>query len=142
MTIWTSALVDNKNKIICLDIGAKRIGVAVSDPAGVLALPVQVLNRESLEKDLRKIEDLVLNHEARILVVGYPKKMDGSLGSQAAVVDKFIAKMSPRIKVSILRWDAGVSSSRSPTRTRTALIAFSPSNVRAPSILVRRSGGD
>lgn len=67
-----------------LDLGQKRVGVAVSDSAGALAMPIEVLDRlGDRPREHRAIADLVAEWEAEIVVVGLPYNMDGSAGSQA-----------------------------------------------------------
>ena len=64
-----------------LDLGQKRIGVAVSDNAGALAMPIEVLDRlGDRRREHRQIADLVTEWEAEIVVVGLPYNMDGSVG--------------------------------------------------------------
>jgi putative Holliday junction resolvase len=67
-----------------LDLGSKRIGVAVSDSDGTLAMPIEVLKRSGdRAREHREIADLVVEWEAEIVVVGLPYNMDGSVGPQA-----------------------------------------------------------
>lgn len=67
-----------------LDLGSKRIGVAVSDSDGTLAMPIEVLRRSGdRPREHREIADLVVEWEAEIVVVGLPYNMDGSAGPQA-----------------------------------------------------------
>jgi putative holliday junction resolvase len=77
-------------RTIGLDIGEKRIGVAVSDPLGILASPLTVLERKS---DLQAVEDILKlaeKHQAGLIISGMPRSMDGSLGVQAEKVKSFI----------------------------------------------------
>ena len=67
-----------------LDLGQKRVGVAVSDSAGALAMPIEVLDRlGDRQREHRAIAELVEEWEAEIVVVGLPYNMYGSAGSQA-----------------------------------------------------------
>jgi len=73
-----------------IDLGAKRIGVAVSDRTGTIATPLSVLLRSgSRDRDHRAIRDLVIEEEAEAVVVGLPRNMDGTLGpaGKAAVTE-------------------------------------------------------
>lgn len=66
---------------MALDYGKKRIGVALSDPLGIMANPLCVVHREgSRQKDLQSIADLIAQHEVATLVMGLPLNMDGTPG--------------------------------------------------------------
>jgi len=71
-------------RAIGIDLGSKRIGVAVSDSAGTLALPYEVLQRSGdRRRDHRRIAELAAEAEAEVVVVGLPYSLDGSLGPTA-----------------------------------------------------------
>lgn len=93
-----------KSRIICLDVGRKRIGIAVSDPTGKVALPLQVLNRTSREKDLDAVADLISRYQAKRLVVGYPRRLNGTASSQSIIVEEFV-KMLRELPVVTELWD-------------------------------------
>ena len=86
-------------RVVGLDLGAARIGVAVSDPSGVVASPHSVLRRTgSHPADHRAIGAVVEEYEADLLVVGLPRSLDGGLGPAAraalAEVDELVATLS------------------------------------------------
>lgn len=97
-------------RVICLDVGDKRVGVAVSDPTGTVALPVKVLNRVSLETDLKSISELVSHYKAKTLVIGDPKHLSGKSSNQSMIIDEFIAKVEPRLQIKVERWDERLTS--------------------------------
>jgi putative holliday junction resolvase len=71
-------------RAIGIDLGSKRIGVALSDSAGTLALPYEVVQRSGdRRRDHRRIAELVAEAEAEVVVVGLPYSLDGSLGPTA-----------------------------------------------------------
>ena len=71
-------------RVLGLDLGAKRIGVAVSDRTGTIASPLSVLQRSgSRQRDHQQIAALVVEEEAEAIVVGLPLNMNGSLGPAA-----------------------------------------------------------
>lgn len=70
-------------RILGLDVGTKTIGVAVSDPLGLLAHPVRTLRRQGVRKDAEKLAQLIEEHEAERVVVGLPYELDGSEGRSA-----------------------------------------------------------
>jgi putative Holliday junction resolvase len=84
-------------RTLALDLGDRRIGVAVSDETGTLASPVATLQRVGPKKDLETVAGLVYSHEAREVVVGLPLNMDGSEGKQAAKVRAFVSGLERRL---------------------------------------------
>ena len=77
-----------------LDIGDKRIGVAISDPEQILASPLSTIIRDDDEKAIDAIVELVGKHEVQRIVVGLPYSLDGSVGRQASKVITFVEQLS------------------------------------------------
>ncbi len=73
-------------RLLGLDIGEARIGVAVSDPGGTIASPLDVLDARQLARDIRPLKTLAEDYEVAGLVIGLPLSMDGTEGRQAASV--------------------------------------------------------
>ncbi len=73
-------------RLLGLDIGEARVGVAVSDPAGTIASPLMVLDARLLARDIRPLKTLVEEYDVAGLVVGLPLSMNGSEGRQSASV--------------------------------------------------------
>jgi len=92
-----------------LDIGEKRIGVAIADPEGLLAIPLTVIERVGEEADLKAILDLANEHGARRIVVGLPRSLDGSIGKQAERVLSFSGVLSQRTDIPVDTWDERLS---------------------------------
>jgi len=92
-------------KILGLDIGEKRIGVAVSDELGYTAQGIQVLYRKGLADDLAALKELIEAAEVSEVVVGFPKNMDGSVGKGAQKVLSFAKEMEESLSVPIILWD-------------------------------------
>ena len=92
-----------------LDIGDKRIGVALSDPQGWMASPSEVVLRESDAAALTKISELIKRHEVERVVVGLPRSMDGSLNQQAIKVQAFAEELSRHITIPMEFWDERLS---------------------------------
>ena len=88
-----------------LDVGDKLIGVALSDETATLATGLETIRRVGPKKDLRFVADLVREHDAEEVVVGLPRKLDGSLGPQAQKVVAFMEALRPRVKVPVVPWD-------------------------------------
>lgn len=93
-------------RIMGLDFGDKRIGVAVSDPLGWTAQGITVLKRQaSLAADMAQIRELAAKYDVGRIVLGLPRNMDGSSGIQADKVKAFAAELSARLKVPVEFWD-------------------------------------
>ncbi len=82
-----------------LDIGDKRIGVALSDPGGILASPLTVIDRRDESLDIEAITDIISQQRVGRIIVGLPRSLDGSLGEQAEKVKAFTQKLASRIQV-------------------------------------------
>jgi len=82
-----------------LDIGDKRIGVALSDPGGILASPLTVIDRSDESLDIEAIIDIIKRQGVGRIIVGLPYSMDGSLGEQAEKVKAFTQRLASRIQV-------------------------------------------
>ena len=92
-------------RILGLDIGTKRIGVAISDEKGLTAQAVEVIQRSSLKKDLQRIQTLVCEYNVEKIVVGIPLRMNGTVSSMGKEILEFINKLKKRTQVSIETWD-------------------------------------
>ena len=78
-------------RLICFDVGERRIGIAVSDMLGITAQPVETYHRTgNLEKDYEYLASIIKEQEAVKLVVGLPKNMNNSLGFKAEEIQNFI----------------------------------------------------
>jgi putative Holliday junction resolvase len=84
-----------------LDIGDKRIGVALSDPTGMLASPLTIINREDEATDIEAILTIINQWQVKLVVVGLPRSMDGSLGKQVEKVKAFTGVLCDKIKIPV-----------------------------------------
>ena len=80
-------------RILALDLGARRIGVAVSDPGRILAQPLCVIQRRNRDRDLRAIAELARRHQAELIVVGLPRQADDSLGPAGQGMLRFARRL-------------------------------------------------
>ena len=83
-------------RIVCLDVGDVRIGVAVSDPGRIIATPVEVIRRVGWGPDCKKIQELCDRYETDEVLSGLPLNRDGSEGFQARKVREFCAQLEKR----------------------------------------------
>ncbi len=89
-------------RIMALDVGSKRIGVALSDPLKITAQGLQTFQRTTLEEDIKGLWQLIDEHEVSQLVVGLPKNMDGTIGFKAEEVQQFIADLTAERQIEII----------------------------------------
>ena len=83
----------SKGKVISLDLGEKRIGLAVCDEDRILAQPLCTINRKGREKDIAAIIHLAQEQKANLIVIGFPRQADDSLGVSALKVLKFSSRL-------------------------------------------------
>lgn len=98
-------------RIVGLDYGSKRIGVAISDELGILATPRGVIVHTSLRGDLRAVASLVMENLAEKVVVGYPVGMSGASTHQTEQTKKFAAYLANEIGVPVELWDERLTTS-------------------------------
>ena len=84
-----------------LDVGDKRIGVALSDPDGILASPLTIINRTEERLDIEAILNITNQHQVKQIIVGLPRSMDGSLGNQAGKVEAFTQILCQHTKIPV-----------------------------------------
>lgn len=92
-------------RVLALDYGSARTGVAVSDPTGVLARPLCVVQRAATPAGLDELVRLVTDHEAELVVVGLPLTLRGERGPQALETEAFVAALQGRLAVPVETWD-------------------------------------
>lgn len=81
------------SRILALDLGDKRIGVALSDPTQTLASPLTIIERVSDEQAINDILKIATENQVELIIVGLPRSMDGSIGYQAEKVQLFTGQL-------------------------------------------------
>ena len=92
-------------KVLGLDIGEKRIGIAVSDALRCTAQGLTVLQRSGAAEDIGAIKDLINASQVSEVVVGFPKNMDGSVGEGAQKVLSFVRNLEEALSIPVILWD-------------------------------------
>ncbi len=92
-------------RILALDVGNKRIGVAVSDALGLTAQGVTVIHRRSLAHDLAEIGQLLTKYQTKRVVVGLPKNLNGTIGPQAELARQFAESLQEAHEVEVIWQD-------------------------------------
>lgn len=96
-------------RVMALDVGDKKIGVAISDPEGLLASPLTTVVRVSDGKAIDHLCSLVSEYRVGCVVVGLPYSLDGGVGAQAEKVYDFVRKLSERLQIDIKLRDERLS---------------------------------
>ena len=97
-------------RVMALDVGKVRVGVALSDPLGYTAQPLLTLWRKSRGEDLRSLLRLIRRHEVAEIVVGNPLHMSGDVSPWAAKVQEFAKELHVRSGLPVHLWDERLSS--------------------------------
>jgi len=92
-------------RVLAIDPGTRRLGLALSDPSGTVALPLRVLTRRSEPEDLKELAAIVAEQGVELVVVGLPRLMDGSIDVAARSAQAFGAAVGRVAKVPIEYWD-------------------------------------
>ncbi len=107
-------------RLIGLDVGEARIGVAVSDPTGTLASARVVLARRPEHAALMALERLVKEEEAAAIIIGLPRSLSGELHGQAALVQEFAERLRKHVSVPVHLWDERLSTVAAEREMRAA----------------------
>jgi len=93
------------SRILGIDFGTRRIGLALSDPTGTLASPLPFLENTTPQNVTASLKELIQAHAVQTVVVGMPRNMDGTYGPAAAKVREFIAQIQPHLSAQIIEQD-------------------------------------
>jgi putative Holliday junction resolvase len=116
-------------KVLALDYGSARTGVAVSDPTGTIARPLGVVERAATEAGLARLAELVREEEAERVVVGLPLTLRGERGEQAQETEAFVEALRAVVNVPVESYDERFT-------TRLAQTAPGPDDARAAAHLL------
>jgi putative Holliday junction resolvase len=92
-------------RILGIDYGQQRIGVAISDEMGIVATPLGNVEENGVNAAVAAIAKMVSERAVGKIVVGLPRNMDGSLGAKAQETQAFVEKLKARVKIPIQTWD-------------------------------------
>ena len=92
-------------RLLGLDMGARRIGVALSDPTGTLASPLTALASRGKRRDVAAVLELARGHQVERIVVGLPVSLDGRLHAQGQLIDAFAQALRAASPVPVETWD-------------------------------------
>jgi putative Holliday junction resolvase len=97
-------------RVLGLDVGARRIGLAVSDPLGITAQGLETLQRKNKRTDLEGLAKVIRHYEVKEIVVGLPLRMSGAEGRQSDKMQAFAEELRKRFRLPVHLWDERLSS--------------------------------
>jgi putative Holliday junction resolvase len=98
------------HRVLGLDVGARRIGVAISDPLGITAQGLETLHRKNRKYDLQFLNRIIREYKVEEIVVGLPLRMSGAEGIQAEKIHAFADDLRKHFKLPVHLWDERLTS--------------------------------
>ena len=92
-------------RVICLDVGERRIGVAVTDPLDITAQGVETIWSKGIEKDVARVKEICAQYATTRLLLGLPRNMDGTEGNRAELCRVFAARLEEATGLEVVMWD-------------------------------------
>lgn len=109
-----------KHRILAIDFGVRRLGVAISDPLGVVALGLPTVERTNLAVDLARIDELIREYDARELIIGQPLSKSGEENNMSRRAAEFAGKLRERLGYPVKLWDERLTSAEANRMLRGA----------------------
>lgn len=95
---------------LAIDYGEKRLGLALSDPLGITAQPLEIIHRSTLEKDVKAIQTICDERQVGRIIIGIPVNMDGSPAVQHDNAAAFANTLKETLKIDVIHWDERLTS--------------------------------
>ena len=99
-------------RILAIDHGTVRMGLAISDDLGMIAQPLEFIPAEPFTNFVERLKELIRDKEVELILLGMPRIMDGSYGPAALKVQEFAAVLKDKIAVPIQTWDERLTSAQ------------------------------
>ncbi|MGA9393292.1 MAG: Holliday junction resolvase RuvX [Candidatus Sulfotelmatobacter sp.] len=97
-------------RVLGLDVGSRRIGIAVSDPLGITAQGLETLHRQNKREDLAALERVIRQYAIQEIVIGLPLRMSGAEGIQSEKMQVFAEDLRKRFRLPVHLWDERLTS--------------------------------
>jgi len=97
-------------RVLAIDHGSKRMGIAVSDELQVIAQPLEYLPAEPLDKFFERLKQIAADKDVGLIVIGVPRNMDGTYGPAATKVQEFVTTLKTEVAIPIKTWDERLTS--------------------------------
>jgi putative Holliday junction resolvase len=98
-------LIEGPGRVLALDLGTVRVGLALSDPLRITGQPLGRLARRALRRDLQALTDLVRENDVAVVVVGHPLLMSGVAGERALDAEAFAERLRAAVSCPVVLWD-------------------------------------
>ena len=121
--LFYNPFVSSPGRILAIDYGARRMGLAVSDPLGITAQGLETLERKNKRSDFAHLESTIRHHEVKEIVLGYPLRMSGEAGTQSQKVAEFAEKLRQRFHLPVHLWDERLTSAEANRLLREAEVS-------------------
>lgn len=115
---------NRSGRILAIDYGTRRIGLAVSDPLGITAQGLDTLQRKNKRSDFARLERLVREYQVREIVLGNPLRMSGEEGAQSQKVAEFAEELGRRFSIPVHLWDERLTSAEANRLLREAELSI------------------
>ncbi len=99
-------------RVLAIDHGTKRMGLAISDELGLIAQPLEFVLAEPFQAFLQRLKNIIQEKQVELLLVGMPRNMDGSYGPAALKVQEFVGVLKEAIAIPIQTWDERLTSAQ------------------------------
>jgi len=99
-------------RVLGLDVGSRRIGLAISDPLGITAQGLETLHRQNKRRDFAQLERVIREYRVAEIVMGLPLRMSGAEGTQAEKMQAFAEEIRRRFRLPVHLWDERLSSAQ------------------------------
>lgn len=106
--------------MLALDVGRKRIGLAISDELGITAQGIKTLERTRIREDLEKLKRLADERNVQILLIGRPLHMSGSESRQSQYAEEFAGRLGKLLNLPVVYWDERLTSMEAERMLRAA----------------------
>ena len=120
----TEATAPSPGRTLALDVGARRIGVAVSDPLGITAQGLPTLQRQNKRRDLEALRRLFNDYQVREVVIGLPLRLSGAEGTQSEKMRRFAEDLHVHFGVPVHLWDERWTSTQANRLLREAELSI------------------
>src|SRR5262245_3760668 len=116
--------VELAGRILAIDYGSRRMGLAISDPLGITAQGLETLQRRNKRADFAHLERVLRDYEVREIVLGYPLRMSGEAGAQSEKVTRFGEELRQRFNLPVHLWDERLTSAEANRLLRDAEVSI------------------
>jgi len=116
--------VQSPSRILGLDVGSRRIGIAVSDALGITAQGLETLQRKNKRHDFAYLDRVIRDYDVQEIVVGLPLRMSGAEGAQAEKIQAFAEDLRKHFKLPVHLWDERLTSAEANRLLRTTELSI------------------